>query len=225
MRRLKFSTRLLLLFVTLCAIALTFANSRISRYERIGRDVESLHRMNFVVDLEPRGDDFFARFASSFTGTPTYIRLYSGPLDTKETDELVAILRRNPSIQKLMVNVQIDEKGAAKLLALPLDSLGISETPIGDTLDAKASSTLEWLSFHRTRINDNSFKSIGTPPALKYLDLTRTRVTDKSIETLAKLPSLETVILRRCKVTSEGADRLRELRPDVDVRWEPLSRR
>ena len=91
--------------------------------------------MNFVVDLEARDDSFLARFAPAFKGSPTYIRLYAGPLNTKETDELIEIIGRNPSIQKLMVDVRISEDDAARLLALPLDSLGISETSVGDTLD------------------------------------------------------------------------------------------
>ena len=65
---------------------------------------------------------------------------------------------------------------------------------------------------------------LGEMPLLKYLDLTRTRVSDRSIDYLAGLPSLEDVILRRCKITAEGAQRLRELRPDIEVHWQPLTR-
>lgn len=224
MRRLKFSTRLLLLFAGVFAIVFMFLRGRIAHFERIGRDVESLDRMGFVVDLESAGDRFLASYASGFKGIPTYIRLYSGPLNAQDVDELIEILGRNPSIKKLMINVNVSEHDAARLLPLPLDSLGISETPIGDTLDAKGSPMLEWLSFHRTRVNDNSLKSLGALPLLKHLDLTRTRVSDTSIEYLASLPKLESVILRRSKVTAEGAARLSELRPDVTVQWEPLTR-
>ncbi|MCO8121308.1 hypothetical protein NHH03_06125 [Stieleria sp. TO1_6] len=225
MRRLKFSTRLLLLVVALAAIGLMFVRDRINHYERVARDVESLKRMHFVVDMETGSDHFFARFAPEFEGFPTYIRLYADPLASQETDEVLEILKRNPSIEKLMVHVTISEKDAARLLPLRLQSLGISQTAIGDRLNVKASPTLEWLSFHRTRLNDNSLQSLGPLPLLKHLDLTRTRVSDRSIEYLAKQPSLKNVILRRCKVTAEGAERLRHLRPDMKVRWEPLTRR
>ena len=224
MRRLKFSIRLLLFFVTVVAVVLMYLRARIANYEQIGRDVESLDQMGFVVDLQNHDDSYLAGFAPKFKGYPTYIRLYSSSLSGDESDELFEIIERNPSIEKIMTHVDVSDRDAKRFLSLPLDSLGLFETPIGDTLDAKASPTLEWLSFHRTRLNDNSLKSLGTMPMLKYLDLTRTRVSDRSIEYLARLPKLEDVILRRCKVTSEGADRLASLRPDLNVYWEPLSR-
>ncbi|KAA5541457.1 hypothetical protein FYK55_18000 [Roseiconus nitratireducens] len=224
MQRLRFSTRVLLLSVAVAAIGLMVARGRINRYQQIGRDVERLDRLGFVVDLETPSDHFLSRYAPEFKGYPTYIRLYNDALSTSETDELLAIIGRNPSIEKLVVHVRISEKDAARLLALPMQSLGISETPIGDTLNTSASPTLEWLSFHRTRLNDHSLQSLGPMPAVQYLDLTRTRVSDDSIDYLAALPRLKNVVLRRCKVTAEGAEELRRLRPGIKVRWEPLSR-
>ena len=93
---------------------------------------------------------------------------------------------------------------------------------MGGSLRATASDTLEWLSFHRTRLDDHSLQALGKMPNLKRLDLTRTRVSDRSIDYLASIKNLRRVILSRCKITSEGAQRLREKRPDMVVSWEAL---
>lgn len=214
--------RLILLIIALMAIALTFARSQVNRLEQVNRDVETLEKMGFVVDLETKEEPFFARFTTRFDGFPTYIRLYQGPLDSQEVNELLEICHRQHRLQKLIVSVPISDSDAARLLHLPIDTLGISENSVGDSLTTTASPTFEWLSFHRTRMNDIGLRALGSMPHLKYLDLTRTRVSDQSIEYLSQLPSLETVILRRCKVTAEGAERLRKLRPDIKVSWQQL---
>jgi hypothetical protein len=113
---------------------------------------------------------------------------------------------------------------AKSLLELPLDALMLSECSVGETLQATASPTLKWLGLARTRVDDHSLAALGDLPRVERLDLTRTRVSDRSIEYLAGRMSLKTVILRRCKVTRDGADRLRRLRPDMKVDYEPLRR-
>ena len=98
----------------------------------------------------------------------------------------------------------------------------ISQCSIGDTLNATASNTLEFLSFARTRLDDRSLSALGRMPNVKRLDLTRTRVSDNSIDYLAELKSLSTLTILRCKISANGKQRLETLRPDVTIEWEPL---
>ena len=116
----------------------------------------------------------------------------------------------------------MDDAFAPRFLKLPLKSLALSEMTIGGSPLEQPSPSLVWLSFHRTRLDDHSLKSLGNMPNVKYLDLTRTRISDASIDYLATLPSLTTLIVRRTKITESGFEELRKRMPGTRIDYAKL---
>jgi hypothetical protein len=86
--------------------------------------------------------------------------------------------------------------------------------------------SLKWISFRRTRFNDEGMQSIASIKTLETLDLDRTQVTDASIPWILSLPHLKGVCVRRSLVTLEGFKQLRDesarRSPNFNVYWENL---
>jgi len=231
MRRISLAT--LLVIVAILAGVSAWIAGIYRQHQQTAQDIRELRRVGSVYDYGNDAPsiltDWFPRLVVNEQTGETYtrnlysVRNYSREKGHKKVETFVEIVARHPEIRSITFDGgKINNQQAATMLALPLESLMIGETPIGDTLRAPASETLTWLSLHRTRINDHSLKAFGPLPNVEYLDLTRTRVSDASINHLATLPRLKKVVLRRCKVTKEGAARLRKMRPDLEVAWEEL---
>lgn len=221
MRSFHFSVRHILVATALAGILLIFGNRHVRNCERIAADVRDLLELRAHVEQQPPAGLSLARMAVGFSGYPTCVRKHNDTPPLPDASRFTDLIARNQTVHLLTLGgTEISDDDASRLLSLPLKELAITHCRTGDTLRASASNTLEWLSFHRTRLNDRSLVALGPLSNLKYLDLTRTRVTDKSIDYLAKLPALNVLIIRRCQITLEGKHRLERLRPTLDVRWE-----
>jgi hypothetical protein len=223
MHRFRFTLRWAFIATFVFAVLVAFSVQRIQQLQQIGSDVESIRASRANVSLA-RGDAApFSWFATGFDGHPTLVYKYFDTPDLKDADAFIDIVSRNRTITSLTVDGSpLTDPQAQRLLGLPLNALMISQCSIGDTLNATASNTLEFLSFARTRLDDRSLSALGRMPNVKRLDLTRTRVSDNSIDYLAELKSLSTLTILRCKISANGKQRLETLRPDVTIEWEPL---
>jgi len=77
------------------------------------------------------------------------------------------------------------------------------------------------LDLRQTNISDEAISHLAGLEHLRSLNLFSTKVTDASVETVAGLEKLETVYLWQTKLTATGVTRLRELRPDLRVVFQP----
>jgi len=211
-RRLRqYSLRSLLVATLICAIVVAWYSRGYRRRQQFQRDMQTLSDMNIVFNVHT-GD-----------GQISSMRAYGGLGSAERFDKFCAIAERQPRLRGVSACwSDLSEAQVARLLALPVKALMIEQCSAGGTLRAEASPTLTRLGLPRTRIDDHSLAALGELPNVEHLDLTRTRVSDRSIDYLAGRKRLKLVILARCKVTAEGAQRLRRLRPDMKVGWEPL---
>jgi hypothetical protein len=225
--RLQFSLRSLfgVMFVVAAWLGYTCHQHR-----QLGRDMQALRDLGCVFDVSPPNKYSIRRLlpahsASGYqpsNGDLSSVRNYYR-LGYASAERFIDIISRQPHLETVSVyGAELTDAQAKSVLELPLDALMLSDCSIGETLRATASPTLTWLGLARTRVDDHSLAALGDLPLVERLDLTRTRVSDRSIEYLAGRKSLKRVILRRCKVSREGADRLRRLRPDMKVDYEPL---
>jgi hypothetical protein len=220
MTRLRFSLRSALTLVFAFGVIFALMHLYIRKLQRIESDIELLHQHGTNVDLAPNSVGVLSRFLIDFVGYPAEVRQYH---ELNHVDEFIDVISRNPTILRLTIDgSSLTDSQVQRLLQLPLTELSIDQCPTGDTLQARASSTLERISFHRTRLNDSSLTALGDLPNVYALDLTRTRVSDASIDYLAGLPSLKAISVRRSKISENGKQKLETLRPDVQVLWEPL---
>lgn len=137
------------------------------------------------------------------------------------------VLQDLPSVRAAMLgHCEIDNEDLAPLTELPeLTELSLASTRLHEgSLPHINRLQVNWLSLARTRIDDESLKSLVGMNALQGLDLTRTKVTDDGLQHLAKLPGLKGVILRRTLVTEEGYKNFAAANPSIRVQWEPLKR-
>ncbi|WP_442510788.1 hypothetical protein SH528x_002431 [Novipirellula sp. SH528] len=201
-------------------VVFAFTHLYIRKLQRVEADIGLLRRDGANVVRAPYSQGLLPRVVCDFAGYPATVRQYH---DLNNADEFIDVISRNPTITTLTVDgTSLSDSQVQRLLELPLTALSIDECPTGDTLVARASHTLERLSFHRTRLNDASLTALGDLPNVHFLDLTRTRVSDASIDYLAGLPSLKALTIRRCKISENGKRKLENLRPDVKIKWEPL---
>lgn len=100
------------------------------------------------------------------------------------------------------------------LAGLPaLAVLRLRHTLVADLSPLATVPTLEELDIAHTAVADISV--LRQLPALKSLDLRATHVTD--LAPLADIASLRRVVVQRLEVDHAAIDRLREVRPDVEV--------
>lgn len=202
----RFSLRSLLLVMFVFAIVAGWAGNLYRRQQLREHDEQALAVLGAVFDED----------LSS-------VRHFKG-LGARGSEQFITIVARQPDLRSITLDgTELSDRQAAKLLGLPLEALAIHECSIGGTLRAKASPTLTWLSFFRTRLDDHSLAALGSLPNVKTLVLYRTRVSDRSIDHLASLSSIKTINIRRCKISPDGAARLRQLRPDISVKYAPLN--
>jgi len=77
---------------------------------------------------------------------------------------------------------------------------------------------LEALQLSRNALSDAGVQRLSTLPRLRVLNVYgNAAITDASIEPLAQIANLKTLYVWGTGISADGVDRLRELRPDLDV--------
>ena len=77
---------------------------------------------------------------------------------------------------------------------------------------------LRCLMIHGRQVTDRSIEPLTSCASLAFLDLFDTSVTDKAVETIAAIPNLQRISIDYSDVTEAGAKRLKELRPEIEIR-------
>lgn len=154
---------------------------------------------------------------------------------TQINDKAMPVLGRMHTLEVLVLNTRITDKGAAELSHLQaLVELGLAGSRITDrglgslqslkrltTLDLRNTRvtdaglrTLRVLPLERVRldplITDKSAQILGSMPTLRHLDLAQSRITDKGLPFLDKLPKLHTLFLNTA-VTDQGLQALKNV--------------
>ena len=154
MSRFRFTLKGILLVVLAFAVVLAISARQIQKFQLIAVDVESLRKCGANVDVYSAASSFLSNFATDFRGYPTDVRKYFDTPDLQAPDEFIDIIARNPTIANLTVDGSpLSDSQVQRMLRLPLVGLTVSECSVGATLDSKASTTLEFLSFPRTRLD------------------------------------------------------------------------
>lgn len=134
------------------------------------------------------------------------------------------ISRKSPWLD---VNLSLIRPAVADFQIRPLEALketvvwlNLGDTAITDegvSRTVASLNALRRLRLDRTGITDKGVSSLANLHALEVLNLFGTKVGDGCLATIGRLPSLETVYLWDTHVTTEGLDRLRSLRPNLNV--------
>jgi hypothetical protein len=223
MRYFQFSMGTMLMATSIAAIGAGVLGWHVRRLNQIATDVSFLRSTRANVDLAIPDSTLVLKLAPTFSGYPTSVRKYFDTPAIADVDKFVAAIERNPSITELVVDgSHLDDAHVQRLLSLPLKSLSISQCSTGHNLPAHASNSITWLGLQRTRVDDRSLQAMGGLQNVEHLDLTRTRVSDDSINFISQLPSLKKLIVRRCKITDAGRARLKSMRPNLAIEWEPI---
>lgn len=111
------------------------------------------------------------------------------------------------AVQRLLVHPkQIDQ--------LSLEATKI--TPAIGNLIADAA-VLRELDLSWTAIDDSVVKSLEECPLLETVWLTGTPITDAAIDSILKLSTLKTIDVQRTKISIAGLQRLRKIRPEIEI--------
>lgn len=224
----RFSVRQLIVVISLCAIWIGY---EVRQHRTIAQSIAILNRQRSTYDCKPFKywsvqsllPEIKSTYGQPLLGRITDVRNH-GKLETvSDSEQFYFAVKQLPNLEILVIDGgAVNDALATRILKLPLDSLALSEMPIGGSPLVQPSPTLAWLSFHRTRLDDNSLRSLGQMPNLKYLDLTRTRISDASIDYLATLQSLTTLIVCRTKISEGGFYELRRRMPATKLSYEKL---
>jgi len=76
---------------------------------------------------------------------------------------------------------------------------------------------LKLVSILYSEIGDESIEYLSTIPTIESLSVCHTLVSDKSVDTLATMPYLKELFIYKTKMSEEGIQRLRQLKPKLNV--------
>lgn len=102
-----------------------------------------------------------------------------------------------------------------------LEWICLSGCPVSDAGVASIAGEfrqLRHLCLNATRVNGDVIRQLAGFPVLAELQLAGTRVDDDDIDSIASIVSLQSVVLKQSGVTDSGLSRLRELRPELEVK-------
>ena len=111
--------------------------------------------------------------------------------------------------------IKLLEQLKQTIIWLNLGDTAITDEGVGQTVAWLKS--LRRLRLDRTRITDEGVSHLAGLEKLEILNLFGTRVGDGCLVTIEHMPSLQTVYLWDTKVTKAGLDRLRSVRPDLNL--------
>jgi hypothetical protein len=129
---------------------------------------------------------------------------------------------KGATIKSLYIgNVACDLSDIQALSGLPnLEWLQVSGAGInGDGLSKSlAACRVRTLLLNDNPIEDEAIKAIANCESIEEISLSGTNVTGTSLVVLAKMPRLRKIDLRRTRIPRVQVERLRQLRPDLEVK-------
>jgi hypothetical protein len=84
--------------------------------------------------------------------------------------------------------------------------------------DHRSAAKIEWLNLDKCPITDEGLPKLASLTSLAWLHLGGTAVTDAGLVEVAKFESLKDVIVTKTETTLEGIEKLRQARPDMNIR-------
>ena len=128
-----------------------------------------------------------------------------------------------PRLTRLYLNEMVlGDRDLPLLLRYPgLEWICLSGCPVSDAgveSIVGAFPRLRHLCLNSTRVNGTVIERLAAFPGLEELQLAGTRVDDDDIDAIASLTRLKLVMLKRSDVTETGIARLKELRPELEIR-------
>ena len=149
------------------------------------------------------------------------------PEKTRDKARLVPVFERSPLLRATFLSHE-DEVDDALLSSLApaaknLGYLDLSRTKVTSRGLSKLASAnaLTHLNLKTTAVDDDALDVLKGFTELRSLNLYDTRVSDAAIPVLAGLSKLKDLYLWKSEVSREGVAKLRKLRPDLRVRYEP----
>ena len=120
-------------------------------------------------------------------------------VQAKSEDDLLDVLPQLTLLERMELHAPITDAGLLRLTSMP---------------------TLTVLDIYDARIAGSGLAGLTCAPNLTYLFLSELPLQDDAfVEGIAQLKSLLTVQLHRTGVTREGCERLRKLRPKLNIQW------
>jgi len=211
MKRFQFGIKHLLIFMCVCAIALSYVAIRLRRHERYAVIIDRLEHARPCVKWE--------------NSRPVELYLNNALDNLSLTHEDFEAIAELDSLQTLtiMFAPTLSEKDFAELRALRnLRWIRLISTPLTDTAlrELKDLPNLGGLHVQGTAISDAGIETMKAMPHLAVVDLTGTDISDKGLDELATITSLRQVLLGppgEGRLSTDGIQKFRDMRPDVDV--------
>lgn len=118
-------------------------------------------------------------------------------------------------------HTRVDDEGLRYLAKCPLYRLDLSQTKItgAGLVHFRNHPTLTELDLARTGLDDEGITHLVTVPNIDRMFLGHTHITDSCVEELAKYPSLIRLDVRETDISPEGIERLKMLRPQLDITY------
>jgi len=137
-------------------------------------------------------------------------------------DSTVALIHELSSVNELqLVGTSISDEGLRSIAEMPnLSSLFVSISPITDSQVGVISemSSLQCLDLCGVGLNDEHLLQLARLPSIKYLQLCNNPISDEGLRTIEKMKQLVWLDLRDTLVSEDGKERLRQVRPGIEIR-------
>jgi hypothetical protein len=243
-RRLRFSLRLFLLLMLLCAAAMGwFAVAYLQPYREEAAAIARLSRLGGTFGLTPREPQWIWRtFGNGIARQADFLVVSNLPIGDEEAHQIAALesLKDLEMDRTRFTDAGIQQLGGlVQLRGLKMRHIAVSHPPIGRmsklifldlaftqvaTLSTSSMGSLESLDLRGTRINDATLESFAPMPALRALDISgdaerRMRITDRGVAHLTKekFPNLTRIFLHHTEVTPVGLKALSERFPGAGI--------
>lgn len=221
-RYVRFSLRLLLLFITASCVWLGLASSRTRSQKRAVDRVHELGgRVAFDYQLDanmkwrkdpklPAPVWLIDLIGEDYVRRPSIVNFDDG---SDPTNDDLSVVERFTDLKQLtlMNKKRITDDGLHHLLTLSkLEVLALNGTNVrGPGLKHIIHmQNLTGLTLDNTPITDVGLKYVGELRTLEWLNLNRTQITDDGLRHIAALPHLESLQLRGTTITDEGVKQL-----------------
>jgi len=248
-RRLRFSLRLFLLLMLLCAAAMGwFSVAYLQPYRKEEAAIKRLSRLGGTFGLTLREPQWIWRtFGKGIARKSDFLVLSNLPIGDEEAHQIAALesLKDLEMDRTRFTDAGIQQLGGlVQLRGLKLRHVAVTHPPIGRmsklifldlaftkvaTLDTSSMSSLESLDLRGAQINDATLESFAPMPALRALDISgdaerRMRITDQGVAHLTKekFPDLTRIFLHHTEVTPAGLKALFEQFPKAGIYHDEL---
>ncbi|PQO27077.1 hypothetical protein [Blastopirellula marina] len=245
--RLRWSLRVLLVFIGLVAIGLGWISYQMRMGHLHEEVAEKLAERGWSVSWKLTQRQAVPTYAS-----PSAATSQMAYVDVKRAPDWMVAIGAEPLFQRIK-NVYFHKNARGKfddflreierlddIEGVSLDGIAVSEDQLEVLLDRfnletlavfessigrrpmpfLRDSQLKWLGFSRTHLSDNVLDNL--PDSLEYLDATRTRITDEGLQKLVRLKNLKELRLRRTPTSQAAIEDLKKKMPWCQIFWAPL---